>query len=127
MCLVSGERAWREGPHMPTVRAPDGEGKKAMNKIHGEHTRPTNEPPLCHTCSNATIVRGTRFGDDVIRCHALGRVKFHVTDCTSYSDSRLVPVYRLEETAWRWFGDRFVSPAELLRLRAAAVTPNDDD
>lgn len=92
-----------------------------MNKIHGEHTRPTNQPPLCHTCNSATIVRGTRFGDDVIRCGALGRVTFHVTECNAYSDARLVPVYRLEETAWRWFDNRFVSPAELMRLQQNAV------
>lgn len=93
-----------------------------MNKIHGEHTRPTNLPPLCDTCSAATIVRGTRFGDDVVRCHALGRVTFHVTECNAYSDARLTPVYRLEETAWRWVTDRFVSPAELMRLQAPSAT-----
>lgn len=87
-----------------------------MNKIHGEHTRPTNEPPLCHTCSAATVVKGTRFGDDVLRCHVLGRVTFHVTECNAYTDARLIPVYRLEETAWRWIDDRFVSPAELMRI-----------
>jgi hypothetical protein len=98
-----------------------------MNKIHGEHTRSANEPPLCHTCDHATFVQGVRFGDDVLRCGPLGRVTFHVTSCSAYSDSRLVPVYRLEETAWRWFGDRFVSPAEMLQLRtAAAQTPESD-
>lgn len=100
-----------------------------MNKIHGEHTRLADQPPLCSTCSAATQVRGTRFGDDVLRCHVLGRITFHVTECNSYTDARLVPVYRLEETAWRWFGDRFVSPTEFLRLNApspasAPVSPS---
>jgi len=98
-----------------------------VNKVHGEHTRPTNQPPLCDTCDHATIVRGTRFGDDVVRCHALGRVTFHVTACTAYLDGRLVPVYRLEETAWRWMPDlnRFVSPGEFLRLTSPTpATPS---
>jgi hypothetical protein len=96
-----------------------------MNKIHGEHTRPTNLPPLCDTCSAATIVRGTRFGDDVIRCHVLGRVSFHVTACNSYTDARLTPIYRLEETAWRWMPDlnRMVSPGELMRLQQVSAAP----
>lgn len=94
-----------------------------MNKIHGEHTRPTNLPPLCDTCSHATIVRGTRFGDDVLRCHVLGRVTFHVTECNAYTDARLTPVYRLEETAWRWMPDigRMVSPSEFMRLQERSV------
>lgn len=97
-----------------------------MNKIHGEHTRPTNQPPLCDTCSSATIVRGTRFGDDVVRCHVLGRITFHVTECNAYTDTRLVPVYRLEETAWRWMPDigRWVSPSEFLRLREVPSAVN---
>jgi hypothetical protein len=92
-------------------------------KIYGEQTRPTNQPALCLTCNLATIVRGTRMGDDVIRCQALGQVRFQVTACSAYSDARLVPVYRLEETAWRWYGDRFVSPAELMRLQQPTVPP----
>jgi hypothetical protein len=95
-------------------------------KIHGEHTRNTSDTPLCHTCQYATIVRGARFGDDLSRCRALGtRITFAVTECSSYDDNRVTPVYRLEETAWRWLDDRFVSPAELLKLQAAAS--RDDD
>lgn len=87
-----------------------------MNKVFAG-TRSTSESPLCHTCNNALVVRGTRFGDDVIRCQAgLGRVRFHVTECSSYSDARVIPVYRLEETAWRMFDGRFVSPSEFMRL-----------
>ena len=100
-----------------------------MNKIHGEHTRPTNEPPLCLTCNAATIVRGTRMGDDTMRCHVLGRITFHVTECGSYSDNRLIPLYRLEETAWRWMPDlnRMVSPREFLRFNApAAISPSSE-
>jgi hypothetical protein len=100
-----------------------------MSKIYGEHTRLSNEVPLCDTCDHVSIVRGTRMGDDVKKCGILGRITFHVTECSQYDDARLVPVYRLEETAWRWFGDRFVSPAELLQIRARAnqVSPADDD
>jgi hypothetical protein len=93
-----------------------------MNKVIGEKTRPTNEPPLCVTCSNALIVKGTRMGDDITLCRGgLGRVTFTVTECSAYDDSRIVPVYRLEETAWRRWGDRFVSPSELYELRRAAA------
>ena len=97
-----------------------------MNKIYGEHTRDASLPPLCHTCNLATIVRGVRLSDEVIRCRAIGRVMFHVTECSVYDDARLVPVYRLEETAWRWLDSRFVSPAELLRLRKDGVVSDDD-
>ena len=93
-----------------------------MHKIHGEHTRPTDQPLLCLTCIGAMIVRGTRFGDDVIKCgHGLGRVTFHVTDCNRYDDARLIQVYRLEETAWRWMSTRFVSPSEFQRLQHVPV------
>jgi hypothetical protein len=102
-----------------------------MNKVIGEKTRPTNEPPLCVTCSNALIVKGTRFGDDLTICRSgLGPVRFRVTECSAYDDSRIVPVYRLEETAWRRWGDRFVSPSELYELRRAAAQSGnaaDDD
>lgn len=87
------------------------------NKVIGEHTRPTDGTPLCLTCSYSTVVRGTRMGDDLISCNALrARVRFHVTECSSYQDSRVIPVYRLEETAWRWYSDRFVSPKEFAKL-----------
>ena len=91
-----------------------------MNKVIGEKTRPTNEPPLCLTCNYSTVVRGTRMGDDLVACRIFrDRVRFHVTECSSYDDSRVIPVYRLEETAWRWYSDRFVSPKEFARLEEA--------
>jgi hypothetical protein len=95
-----------------------------MNKIHGEHTRQTSEPALCLSCDHATIVRGTRFGDDVIRCGPLGRVTFKVTACNAYRDAKLIPVYRLEESSWRWMPDldRFVSPGEFMRLCSPSPT-----
>lgn len=93
-----------------------------MNKIHGEHTRRSDEPSLCDTCRGAMTIRGTRFGDDVTKCtNGFGIVRFKVTACSGYSDNRLPHVYELELTAWRFVPsiDRFVSPAEFMRLERA--------
>lgn len=97
-------------------------------KVIGEHTRSTDTTPLCLTCTGSLVVRGTRFGDDTIKCrYGLGLVTFVVTECSGYDDARVIPVYRLEETAWRMFDGRFVSPAELRHLRATKQIADDDD
>lgn len=97
-------------------------------KVIGEHTRQTDAHPLCLTCTGSLVVRGTRFGDDTIHCrYGLGRVKFHVTDCSGYDDARVIPVYRLEETAWRMFEGRFVSPSEMRHLVRTKQAPDPDD
>jgi hypothetical protein len=94
-----------------------------MQKIYGERTRPTDAPSLCLTCNGAMVVRGTRLGDDRIVCRfGLGPVRFVVTECSGYSDNRLIDVSAYHETAWRWFDNRFVSPAELMHLNQ--VTPS---
>lgn len=99
----------------------------AKLKVIGEHTRPTDGSPLCLTCTGSLVARGTRFGDDTIRCrYGLGLVRFHVTECSSYDDSRVVPIYRLEETAWRIIDGRFVSPGELRHLRQTNQVADDD-
>jgi|SRR5262245_25951375 len=86
-------------------------------KIHGNKTRQTDGPALCLTCRYAGIVRGARFGDDFIRCGAFSApITFHVTECSSYNDSRLIPLHELQETAWVWMSNRFVSPSELMRI-----------
>lgn len=89
-----------------------------VNKIYGTKTRPGSEPPLCDTCANATTVKGVRFGDDLLKCRAIGRVTFHVTECSSYNDMRVIDSYTLSQTAWIWMPDilRWVSPAELQRI-----------
>jgi hypothetical protein len=96
------------------------------NKVIGG-TRPTDGSPLCLTCDYAMVVRGTRMGDDIISCQRLrARVTFHVTECSGHSDARVVPVYRLEETAWRMFNGRFVNPGDYHKLRKAAGQDDDD-
>jgi len=98
-----------------------------MNKVIGEHTRPTDKPALCGTCSSALRVQGTRFGDDRTICRqGLGLVTFHVTECSGFDDASVVPVYRLEETAWRRWGDRFVSPMEFFELKRAAAQVSEE-
>jgi|SRR5882672_1175156 len=94
-----------------------------MLKIYGEHTRPTNQPSLCHTCRAAMIVRGTRASDDRIVCrNGLGSVRFIVTECNAYDDANRPDIS--DSLAWFWLDDRFVSPAERMRLnRATPMSP----
>jgi hypothetical protein len=62
------------------------------------------DAPLCHTCRNATIVRGSALDDEIIECADLawgrGRITFPVTYCTSYSDRRQASLRDMEKIAW---------------------------
>lgn len=96
-------------------------------KIYGWKSRPSGVA-LCRSCRHATSVRGARFGDDFIQCGALDRtMHFDVVECGAYSDADVVPLHELKETAWRWFDDRFVSPAEMMQLRHRGAFDDDDD
>lgn len=92
-----------------------------MIKIQGEHTRPTDAPTLCETCQYATIVRGTRFGDDFVMCNAMEPsrvIRFTVASCSAYSDKRVPSVHVYLEKGWIWMQDidRFISPNEKYRV-----------
>jgi len=62
------------------------------------------DTPLCHTCRNATIVRGPALDDEIIECADLaygrGRFTFPVAFCTSYSDRRQASLRDMEKIAW---------------------------
>jgi hypothetical protein len=78
---------------------------------------------LCGTCRNLAVVRGTGQREEIRKCTAgFGVLRFKVRECSSYDDARVPHVYQLEQTAWRWYSDRFVSPAEFARL-----TKDEDD
>jgi len=99
-----------------------------MNKIYGHRSRPADGAPLCNSCSYATRVEGTRFGDDFTKCGAIGRrVTFHVTECSSYENKAMIPVYQLEQVAWRFYEGRLYSPADLMRLRKKLEAEEEDD
>jgi hypothetical protein len=72
-------------------------------KIHGG-TVDNGQSPLCHTCRNATVVRGARLRDEVVACAALGyrdnRIEFPVTSCSDYLSRQHPSLRELEETAW---------------------------
>jgi hypothetical protein len=71
-------------------------------KIQGG-TASHGEPPLCHTCRFATIVRGHRLRDEIVECARLSdhaRVTFPVASCTGYSDRRHPSISEMEEIAW---------------------------
>jgi hypothetical protein len=60
---------------------------------------------LCETCRNATITRGQRLEDEIVRCEAQPMshpvlIRFKVTECTAYIDTRLPTYAQLLEQAW---------------------------
>ena len=70
-------------------------------KIQGGTAR-AGDPPLCHTCRHATIVRGARLSEEIIDCGALRnrRITFPVTFCTDYVHATHPSVHEMEEIAW---------------------------
>lgn len=97
-----------------------------MIKIHGDHTRQTDTPPLCHSCMRALVVHGTRFGDDFIHCAAVEPgilIRFRVTGCSAYKDSHATDVSEYHETGWSYLPDvqRFISPNERWRQHAISA------
>ena len=60
---------------------------------------------LCESCRNATITRGERLEDEIVRCEAQPMshpvlIRFKVTECSAYLDSRLPTYAQLLEHAW---------------------------
>lgn len=71
-------------------------------KIHGG-TANHGDPPLCHTCRFAHIIRGPRLRDEIVECSRLAdhdRIHFHVTFCSSYSSRQHASIREMEEIAW---------------------------
>ena len=61
------------------------------------------EPPLCQSCRNATIVKGTSQKHEIVDCRRLsdgpGRITFGVTSCSTYSDRRRPSLDEMEDIA----------------------------
>jgi hypothetical protein len=60
---------------------------------------------LCETCRNATITRGQRLEEELVRCEVqpMGQpvlITFKVTECSAYMDARLPTYGQLLEQAW---------------------------
>jgi len=81
--------------------------------------------PLCKTCSHSTYFQGQRISSAAVFCSALGGehgskpLAEEAYECSSYNDKRLVPVYQLEQVAWKAWADpsgqiRFINPAEFM-------------
>ena len=71
-------------------------------KIHGG-TVNHGDTPLCQTCRNATIIKGTRLRDEIVDCGRLyrgSRITFPVTRFSEYSDRRQASLREMEEIAW---------------------------
>src|SRR5690242_18625713 len=71
-------------------------------KIQGG-TAHLGDPPLCHTCRHATVIKGPRLKDEIVECGRLSepaQISFAVTSCSAYSDSRLTSLRDMEEIAW---------------------------
>lgn len=73
-------------------------------KIHNG-TAATGGPSLCESCRNATITRGPRLEDEIVRCEAQPMttpvlIRFKVTECSAYVDARLPTYAQLLEQAW---------------------------
>jgi hypothetical protein len=69
-------------------------------KIRGGTPR-HDTPTLCHTCKFATIVRGRRAADEIVRCGVLrDTVTFAVSSCTRFVDHQHPTIFEMEEIAW---------------------------
>ena len=67
-------------------------------------TSPQTGRSLCETCRNATITRGRRLEEEIVRCEAQPMtavfITFKVTECSGYVDTRLPTFSQLVEQAW---------------------------
>ena len=67
-------------------------------------TLPQAGRSLCETCRNATITRGRKLEEEIVRCEAQPMtavfIRFRVTECSGYVDSRLPTFSQLIEQAW---------------------------
>jgi hypothetical protein len=61
-------------------------------------------PSLCLSCRKATVLRGSRLGDEEIHCSELWQtrkpVPFPVRSCSAYSDRRQPSLRDMEDLAW---------------------------
>jgi hypothetical protein len=69
-------------------------------KIQGG-TVNNGDPPLCHTCRNATVVRGRSLQQEIIECGVLeSRITFPVSFCNKYIHRQHPTLWEMEDIAW---------------------------
>jgi hypothetical protein len=89
-----------------------------------------NDAPLCFTCQHGMIVRGQAESQLAITCHVGMEpvsVRWHVTECSSYSDKSLPSLHSLEKIAWRFsVDDRKKTAGFLTAAQWKAAHPNDE-
>ncbi|HUL71913.1 MAG TPA: hypothetical protein VLT86_02370 [Vicinamibacterales bacterium] len=69
-------------------------------KIHGGTAR-EGEPSLCLTCRHASVVRGQKSADQIVRCGRLEeRIPFRVSSCTDYVSHDHPSLWHMEDIAW---------------------------
>ena len=78
-----------------------------------EGTKPGNQPSLCRSCRNSTIIEGEGESETVILCGHLedtkhqGVVPFSkVTRCSDYDDKASVRLREMEDISWILVTDR---------------------
>jgi hypothetical protein len=58
-------------------------------------------PSLCESCKLASIIRGQRFDEQIIKCVWLQRtIPFKVSECRTYHPSNQPWINEMEEMAW---------------------------
>ena len=58
------------------------------------------EPPLCTSCRYAIVAKGARLGDEIVKCHPVGVLRFAVTSCSAYEDRATPSLWHMEQIAW---------------------------
>jgi hypothetical protein len=57
-------------------------------------------PPLCTSCRYAVVARGARVGEEIVKCSALGNLRFEVTSCSAYENRATPSLWQMEQIAW---------------------------
>lgn len=103
--------------------------KKLVSKMKGG-TPNHSECSLCVTCSRGTVTKGLGISQEMTYCHAHERpIRFHVTECSSYTDKRMPDLYDMKAIAWMLVTKKagreigFVSARDFKNLKS----PEDDE
>lgn len=86
------------------------------------------EGSLCLSCRNGQSIRGQGINEEIVHCTHLGeRVRFRVTECSSYDDRSKPTLRAMSQIAWQVSSDKktkqigFLTPQE---FRAAQKEEN---
>lgn len=74
-----------------------------LTKVYGG-TDIQEDESLCATCRYSRTIRGRRLDEELVFCRALimhaVQIRFKVTSCTEYIDSRVPGYHELLDQAW---------------------------